>query len=373
MLPNTKSGLGQKNSFMIGSDVEQLSRLDYVTGIQRVVIESHKYLWTKLTQSNHEIKGFITKDSERLMEYRKSAYYTSDPVIHGDLVKLGDLDLVLLLDLNWGFSFPSLMKERQERNLPVISIIYDFLPIHHPEWFPVESAKTAFRVYLQKLIAVSDHIIFNSKKVENDFKNLGWNFAGETHVFPLGAFEKSTLYVPHISPPKTIITVSTIEPRKGQLEILEAFDLLLKSKENYNLFIVGRYGWESEELVRKIYNHPEYGGRLRWFQNLNDSEISALYDGSSIAVAGSYDEGFGLNIEEALSHNLKVVARDIPVFRERAQPNLYFFEGGAKNLHDAILKAEATPWDVFTNKNLRTMNDFSEQVYSLINNILSQD
>jgi glycosyltransferase involved in cell wall biosynthesis len=372
MLSNRKSGLGQKNSFLIGSDVEALSRLDYVTGIQRVVIESHKYLSDKLPQSNSEIKGFITKDSERMMNYRNSAYYTSDPVIHGDLAKLSDLDLVLLLDLNWGFSFPSLMKERQERNLPVISIIYDFLPIHHPEWFPVEGAKTAFRVYLQKLIAVSDHIIFNSKKVEDDFKNLGWNFSGETHVFPLGAFEKSRLHVPHISPPKTIITVSTIEPRKGQLEIIEAFDLLLKSKENYNLLIVGRYGWKSEDLVCKIYSHPEYGGRLRWFQNLNDSEIAALYDGSSIAVAGSFDEGFGLNIEEALSHNLKVVARDIPVFRERAQPNLYFFEGGAKSLHDAILKAEDSPWDSFTNKNLRAMNDFSQQLYSLINNILSQ-
>ncbi len=371
MRPTFDSKLKSKNSLLIGSDVEQLSRLDYVTGIQRVVIETHKYLWEKITDSNNAIKGFITKDDERLIDYRKSEYYKSDPVIHGDLANLKDLDLVLLLDLNWGFSFPALMKERQKRNLPVISIIYDFLPIHHPEWFPVEGAKTAFRVYLQKLIAVSDHLIFNSKKVEEDFNDLGWNFAGKTHVFPLGAFEKPKVYIPHMNPPKTIITVGTIEPRKGHQEIIEAFDLLLKSKENYNLFIVGRYGWESEELVLNIFTHPEYGGRLRWFQNLNDAEIAALYNGSSIAVAGSHDEGFGLNIEEALSHNLKVVARDIPVFREREQPNLYFFESGAINLHDEILKAEKSPWDNATNKNLRTMDDFSEQVYSLIVSILA--
>jgi glycosyltransferase involved in cell wall biosynthesis len=371
MRPTFDSKLKNKSSLLIGSDVEHLSRLDYVTGIQRVVIETHKYLWKNITESNNAIKGFITKADERLLEYRKSEYYKSDPVIHGDLANLSDLDLVLLLDLNWGFSFPALMKERQKRNLPVISIIYDFLPIHHPEWFPVEGAKTAFRVYLQKLIAVSDHLIFNSKKVEEDFKDLGWNFAGKTHVFPLGAFEKPRVHIPHVNPPKTIITVGTIEPRKGHQEIIEAFDLLLKSKENYNLFIIGRYGWESEELVRNIFTHPEYGGRLRWFQNLNDLEIAALYDGSSIAVAGSYDEGFGLNIEEALSHNLKVVAREIPVFREREQPNLYFFEGGANNLHDAILKAEKSPWDNSTNKNLRTMDDFSEQVYALIVSILT--
>jgi glycosyltransferase involved in cell wall biosynthesis len=253
----------------------------------------------------------------------------------------------------------------------VISFVYDLLPIQHPEWFPVEGAKTAFRIYLQKLISVSDHIIFNSKKVEEDFKNLGWNFTGKTHVFPLGAFEKARIHIPHFNPPKTIITVSTIEPRKGQQEILEAFDLLLNSNENYNLFIVGRYGWASEDLVHRIFTHPEYGGRLRWFQNLNDAEIASLYRGSSIAVAGSYGEGFGLNIEEALSHNLKVVARDIPVFREREQANLYFFEGGAKNLYDAILHAENSPWDNATNKNLRTMDEFSEQVYALIKSILT--
>lgn len=371
MQPNNDRDVIRTSSLFIGSDVEHLSRLDYVTGIQRVVIESHKYLEENLRQNNIILKGFITKDDERLTDYRKSEYYKSDPVIHGELASLSELDLVLLLDLNWGFSFPDLMKEKQKRKLPVISIIYDFLPIHHPEWFPVAGAKTAFRVYLQKLIAVSDHLIFNSKKVEEDFKALRWDFAGQTHVFPLGAFEKPRVHIPHINPPKTIIMVSTIEPRKGHLEIIEAFDLLLKSRENYNLFIVGRYGWESEDLVRKILTHPEYGGRLRWFQNLNDSEISALYDGSSIAVAGSFDEGFGLNIEEALSHNLKVVARDIPVFREREQPNLYFFKGGARNLHDAIINAENQHWDNATNKNLRMMDDFSMQVQALIISILS--
>lgn len=352
--------------YLVGSDVEQLSRLDYVTGIQRVVIESHKFLFKELNNFGFSIQGFMSRDEVRLMEYRKSKYYMSDPVINGEVVDLASLDLVLLLDLNWGFSFPALLKERQKRKLPVISVVYDFLPINFPDWFPVENAKTAFRVYLQKLIAVSDHIVFNSKKVQDDFHSLNWKFQGQTHVIPLGAFDVPSKIPHYLSPPKSIITVSTIEPRKGHREIIDAFDILRERGENFNLFIVGRYGWDSEELVERILTHPEYGGRLRWFPKLDDTEVSSLYDGSTVAVVASFDEGFGLSIEEALAHSLKVVARDIPVFREREQPNLTFFQNGAENLANAIMEAEENNWNAETAKTLRTMDDFSMELCNLI-------
>jgi glycosyltransferase involved in cell wall biosynthesis len=91
-----------------------------------------------------------------------------------------------------------------------------------------------------------------------------------------------------------------------------------------------------------------------------------LYDGSTVAVVASFDEGFGFSVEEALAHNLKVVARDIPVFREREQPNMFFFQNGPENLADAIIQAEAVNWNVETAKTLRTMDDFSLELCNLI-------
>lgn len=354
------------NQRLVGSNIEYLSKLDYVTGIQRVVIESHKYLHRELKTRGISLRGFVASDAVKSEDYKKSAYYRSDPVTNGDTVKLESLDIALLLDLDWGFSFPNLFMEKQRRNLPVISCIYDLLPITHQGWFPLENAKKSFRVYLQKLTAVSDHLVFNSESVYEDFKSLNWNFGGKAHVIPLGAFETPHKNPHYLKPPKSIISVATIEPRKGLDELLDAFDILRSYEENYNLFIVGRYGWHSEELMERITKHKDYGGRLRWFPKLTDAEVSALYDGCTISVAASFGEGFGLNVEEALAHNIKVVLRDIPVFREREQPNLFYFQDGAENLAKAIMVAEQSDWNPITSKSLRTMDDFGLDLLNLI-------
>jgi len=351
---------------LVGSDVEYLSKLDYITGIQRVVIEAHKFLYGELDSKGFSIRGFVSSNELQSTQYKKSEYYLEDPVITGETVKLESLDIALLLDLNWGFSFPNLYKERQKRKLPVISCIYDLLPIFHPEWFPVENAKTAFRVHLQKLVSVSDHIVFNSYSALDDFQALNFSFQGQTHVISLGAFETPTKNPHYLKPPKSIITVGTIEPRKGHDQLLDAFDILRADGGNYNLFIVGRYGWQSTELMKRITNHKDYGGRLRWFSNLTDAEVSALYDGSTVSVAASFGEGFGLNIEEALAHNVKVVLRDIPVFRERKQPNLFYFQDGAENLANAIKLSEQVPWNPFTTTSLRTIQHFGLELSELI-------
>ena len=54
-------------------------------------------------------------------------------------------------------------------------------------------------------------------------------------------------------------------------------------------------------------------------------------------IAASWDEGFGLPIIEALSHQKAVLARDIAVFREVGGENALYFKDNFE-LYD-ILKA----------------------------------
>jgi len=355
-----------KEAFLMGSNIEAISKLDYVTGIQRVVVESHKYLFEQFKGSNVELRGFIASGASQSDAFRSSSYYLSDPVISGEITNLERLDLVLLMDLDWGFRFELLAAEKKKRNLPVISFIYDLIPIRNPEWFPIEGAKTFFRVYLQKLIAVSDCLVFNTQYVLDDFKSLGWNFEGSTEVLHLGAFDTPSRALHYHNPERTIISVSTFEPRKGQNEILDAFDFLRSKGQNYNLFFVGRNGWKSEDLIDRLLNHPEYGGRVRWFSSLTDPEVSALYDASTVAVVASQGEGFGLNIEEALAHNLKVVARKMPVFTEREQPNLFFYDGGGTELGVRILEVDNGISSLHLDQNVRTMADYGRELLEVV-------
>jgi glycosyltransferase involved in cell wall biosynthesis len=359
-----------KSTFLMGSNVEAMSKLDYVTGIQRVVIESHKYLYNEFKGTTTSIKGFIAADSLQSDAFKSNSYYLSDPVISGEITNLSNLDLVLLLDLDWGFQFNLLAAEKKKRALPVVSFVYDLLPIRHPEWFPVEGVKTLFRVYLQKLAAVSDCLVFNSQYVLDDFNKLGWNFEGSTEVLHLGAFDVPPRANHYHYAERTIISVATIEPRKGQDEILDAFDFLRSKGHNYNLFLVGRYGWNSEVLMDRLFNHPEYGGRIRWFPSLTDAEVSALYDASTVAVVPSRGEGFGLNIEEALAHNIKVVARNLPVFTEREQPNLFFYDGKGVELGIRILEVDNGISSLNLNQNVRSMTDFGKDLTMIVKRFL---
>jgi glycosyltransferase involved in cell wall biosynthesis len=44
-------------------------------------------------------------------------------------------------------------------------------------------------------------------------------------------------------------------------------------------------------------------------------------------VVPSEGEGFGLPLIEAAYHNLPIIARDLPVFKEIAQDHAYYFSG----------------------------------------------
>jgi glycosyltransferase involved in cell wall biosynthesis len=99
------------------------------------------------------------------------------------------------------------------------------------------------------------------------------------------------------------------------------------------------------------------GGRVKWISDANDEQIRAHVRKSTLGVFPSEDEGFGLFLEEALSLGLPVVVTDIPVFRERAQANMYFAEATAEGLAQTILDAHRSPWKV-PETPVRSMKDF---------------
>jgi glycosyltransferase involved in cell wall biosynthesis len=62
-----------------------------------------------------------------------------------------------------------------------------------------------------------------------------------------------------------------------------------------------------------------------------------LYAGSSALLAPSEGEGFGLPLIEAAQHDIPIIARELPVFREVAGEHAHYFSGLApENLADAI-------------------------------------
>ena len=123
--------------------------------------------------------------------------------------------------------------------------------------------------------------------------------------------------------------IGTIEPRKGHLQALAAFEGLWADGVDANLAVVGRMGWKMEAFVKRLREHSGLGQRLFLLEGISDEYLEKIYAASTCLIAASEGEGFGLPLIEAAQHKLPIIARDLPVFREVAGENVYYFSGAS--------------------------------------------
>ena len=147
----------------------------------------------------------------------------------------------------------------------------------------------------------------------------------------------------------SFLMVGTIEPRKGHLQALEAFEQLWAAGADINLVIVGREGWKGladadrrtlPRILSRLRASPELGRRLLWLEGIDDDTLQQVYLASTCLLFPSEGEGFGLPLIEAAHHGLPLLARDLPVFREVAGVHAHYFAG----LEGADLAAAVRDW-----------------------------
>jgi glycosyltransferase-like protein len=113
-----------------------------------------------------------------------------------------------------------------------------------------------------------------------------------------------------------VLTVGGIEPRKGSLELLEAYALL--GDPDLQLVIAGG---------ETLFDYRDY--RSRWDKRaaelgvtplvlgpVEDAELPSLVAAAEVFAFPSVKEGFGLAPMEALAAGVPLVVSDLPVFRE---------------------------------------------------------
>ncbi|MDI9893940.1 MSMEG_0565 family glycosyltransferase [Rhodococcus sp. IEGM 1381] len=113
-----------------------------------------------------------------------------------------------------------------------------------------------------------------------------------------------------------VLAVGGIEPRKGSLDLLDAFAGL--SRRNVQLVFAGGetlfdyrdYRTEFDRRATELGIEPVILGTV------DDGELPHLVAQSAVLPFFSTKEGFGLAAMEALAASIPVVARDLPVLRE---------------------------------------------------------
>lgn len=114
-----------------------------------------------------------------------------------------------------------------------------------------------------------------------------------------------------------ILNVGTVEPRKNQVLLLEAFADAEPSLGGMRLVIAGSAGWGSAETLKTIERlHLE--GRVTLTGAIGASALAALYARASIFAMPSLYEGFGIPLVEAMGFGLPCLASHDPALKEVA-------------------------------------------------------
>lgn len=324
-------------------DISELVRHDSRTGIQRVT-RAILNEWLRETVPGWRIEPVWAQQDKP--GYRYARQYTSSFLdlpqdwANDEPVQAWDGDVFLGLDLQ-----PTIVHAQsptlgqwQSKGVSVRFVLYDLLPVQHPEFF-VPGATQGFTQWLET-IAHADAVISISKSTSDRFRSwlhlnkpqnqpvLDWFHLGadiEKSIPTCGFPDNAETTMRSVKECTSFLMVGTLEPRKGHAQVLDAFDELWLKGQPLNLVIVGKQGWLTETLVERLKMHPQNGTRLFWLQGVSDEMLTWLYQQCAALIAASFEEGFGLPLIEAARHGCEVLARDIPVFREVAQTHAHYF------------------------------------------------
>lgn len=120
--------------------------------------------------------------------------------------------------------------------------------------------------------------------------------------------------------PRYLMAVSTLEPRKNYLGLIQAFNTVRfrssvsRSVPNLKLVIVGGAGWKQEPILAAMRELVAKGDIIH-LEGLSSDEMRVMYSQAEALVYPSHAEGFGFPPLEAMQCDLPVIASDLPEHR----------------------------------------------------------
>ncbi|MCR4636577.1 MAG: glycosyltransferase family 4 protein [Butyrivibrio sp.] len=319
-------------------DITSLMDTAFLSGIQRVVIEISRRLIDfsgincKLVYykgkkeiyilNNDEFRKYLDGSIDKKIIRRKAKR------VYEDLYEAGAIWLDL--DAVWN-NVPSraeLYPILKSRDVTIVTLIHDILPITDPRFFP-SNGDWAFAGYVGAAINYADIILTTTDATKDEVKKLIYDIHGrrdmQLEVVGLGADYDDNVskngdiasicskYVSTVS--KYVLMVGTIEPRKNHAVVLRAFEKKLFGL-GIGLVFAGRKGWNSDSFISHIEEMSKSERLFAFFEGMNDASIDYLYKNCSVLAFPSFAEGYGLPIVEALQRDVPVVAANINVSRE---------------------------------------------------------
>lgn len=351
------------------------------TGIQRILGEMCRYLppnaaipvriqsgrYVALPPALMSVIGryFIEASEATAAEIRRLGALGGDSDI-----KLSSTDAVLVPEVFCHPERVAFFREMPEKEWQRVRfIVYDLLPLTHPEYFHPDTVLSLYAYY--QLIRGAAQCGFISEDTRDAYYGrLRRTDASGGVILPLGCDSLgSRANGLALNRPLTFTVLGTIEPRKNHELIIEAFEPLVRKVEGLTLAFVGKMGWVNSEFARKVHTlASEEDSGFRFYSAPGDRAIRTYIEQSRATIYLSSAEGYGLPPVESLWLGTPVIAsKMIPSLKAVGTRGVHYVEPlTAASLKQAVLaflddnyanqKTEETvhlnlpTWESFTNE-----------------------
>ena len=228
---------------------------------------------------------------------------------------------VFLLVSHRALERPGQIAAMRRQGCHFVPLIHDLIPLVSPEFARAGQAET-HRRRIVNTAALADAIVVNSAATAAELAP--W-LAGRTVVPPI-AVAALGVAPPMVDPPPValrpyFVVLGTIEPRKNHMLLLNLWRQFAATMGSATprLVVVGRRGWENENVLDMLERCTALDGLVREAGNLHDRDVASLLRGARALLFPSFAEGFGLPLAEALALGVPALASDLPALREVGQ------------------------------------------------------
>ncbi len=257
-------------------------------------------------------------------------------------LQLTPRDVIVLADTSWHLPYERVFDVARAAGATVGCVVYDLIPLRAPDLLPPRIV-AEYRSWFDAVVPKSDFCLTISRWTRDDLLAY-MREAGGARVVRAEAFKLAAEIGPPPSAapavragirqileraPKPWITVGSIEPRKNQEFVLDAFESAWREGSDLRLCIVGKVHPFAQRILDRIRTHAEFGRRLDMINDATDDELAFAYGQARGLVYASSHEGYGLPIVEALARNVRVLASDTPVHREVGADACTYFPLGS--------------------------------------------
>jgi glycosyltransferase involved in cell wall biosynthesis len=228
---------------------------------------------------------------------------------------------VFLLVSHRALERPAQIAAMRRQGCHFVPLIHDLIPLHHPEFARAGQAET-HRRRIVTTAALADAIVVNSAATAAELTPwLADRIAAPPIAVAALGVAPPQVEAPPVALRPYFVVLGTIEPRKNHM-------LLLNMWRNFattlgpaapRLVVVGRRGWENENVLDMLERCTALDGLVREAGMLPDREVASLLRGARALLFPSFAEGFGLPLAEALALGVPAIASDLAALREVGQ------------------------------------------------------